>query len=99
RAEVDTLSLHDALPISSGWWRLQAQRMLLERQDKSVVQELKDLFMHHKDPRVRLHALYTLEGLSSLDAQIVAMAMEDVHPGVREDRKSTRLNSSHVKIS
>jgi len=73
---------------SSGWWRLQAQRMLLERQDKSVVQELKDLFMHHKDPRVRLHALYTLEGLSSLDAQIVAMAMEDVHPGVRESAMS-----------
>src|SRR6185295_10493871 len=66
------------------WWRLQAQRILLERQDKAAVPTLKDLFAHHQDPRVRLHALYVLEGLNSLDAKIVEQAMKDVHPGVRE---------------
>src|SRR4030095_12693716 len=66
------------------WWRLQAQRILLERQDKSAVPALKNLFAHHLDPRVRLHALYALEGLNSLDAIIVGQAMKDVHPGVRE---------------
>ena len=67
------------------WWQLQAQRILLERQDKSVVPALKNLFTRHQDPRVRLHALYALEGLNSLDAIIVEQAMKDVHPGVREN--------------
>jgi len=69
----------------SQWWRIQAQRILLERQDKSAVPALKNLFAQHQDPRVRLHALYALEGLNSLDAKIVEQAMKDVHSGVREN--------------
>jgi putative membrane-bound dehydrogenase-like protein len=68
----------------SQWWRLQAQRLLLERQDKSAVPALKDLFATSQDPRVRLHALYALEGLNSLDSKITERAMKDPHPGVRE---------------
>ena len=67
------------------WWQLQAQRILLERKDKSAVPALKNLFTRHQDPRIRLHALYALEGLNSLDAKIVEQAMKDVHPGVREN--------------
>lgn len=66
------------------WWRLQAQRLLLERQDHSAVPAVKNLFEHHTDPRVRLHALYVLEGLDKLDAIEVAKALADPHPGVRE---------------
>jgi hypothetical protein len=65
------------------WWRLQAQRLLLERQDLSVVPALKDLFEKHEDARVRLHALYALEGLNALNETLVKEAMDDVHPGVR----------------
>ncbi len=70
---------------SNQWWQLQAQRILLERQDKSVVPALKKLFVQHQDARVRLHALYALEGLNSLDPKIVEQAMNDRHPGVREN--------------
>jgi hypothetical protein len=80
-----TEQLVEQLSNPSQWWQLQAQRILLERQDKSVVPALKNLFAHHQDPRVRLHALYALEGLNSLDAKIVEQAMKDVHPGVREN--------------
>jgi hypothetical protein len=66
------------------WWQLQAHRILLERQDKSVVPALKNLFMTNPDPIVRLHALFLLEGLNSLDAKLVQQAIKDVHPGVRE---------------
>ena len=75
----------ELLSNSNQWWQLQAQRILLERQDKSVVPALKNLFAQHQDPRVRLHALYALEGLNSLDAKIVGQAMKDGHPGVREN--------------
>lgn len=66
------------------WWRLQAQRILLERQDRSIMPALISLFSQHNDARVRLHALFTLEGLNALDYTLVAKAMEDAHPGVRE---------------
>lgn len=66
------------------WYRLQAQRLLLERQDVSVVPPVKDLLINHEDPRTRLHALYVLEGLNALDAALVSQAIRDVHPGMRK---------------
>ena len=65
------------------WWRLQAQRLLLERQDLSVISSVRDLLSSHENAAVRLHALYVLEGLSALDASSVSEAMDDRHPGVR----------------
>ena len=82
---ASTEQLVEQLSNPGQWWRLQAQRLLLERQDKSAVPALKNLFTRHQDPRVRLHALYALEGLNSLDAKIVEQAMKDAHPGVREN--------------
>ena len=67
------------------WWRLQAQRLLLERQDKSVIPAVKTLFNQSEDARFRLHALYVLEGMNALDAEIVKKAMKDSSPGVREN--------------
>jgi len=66
------------------WWRLQAQRLLLEKQDKSVVAAVRTMFMQHESPKARLHALYVLEGLDALNAEIAKQAMKDAHPGVRE---------------
>src|SRR5690606_25270383 len=45
------------------WWRLTAQRLILERQDKSIVPALKEQFTNHPDPRGRLHSFYALDGL------------------------------------
>jgi hypothetical protein len=67
------------------WWRLTAQRLLLERQDKSVIPEVKKLFNQSEDPRFRLHALYVLEGMNALDAEVVKKGMNDSSPGVREN--------------
>ncbi len=78
----------DLVPLLSHqnqWWRLTAQRLLLERQDKSVIPEVKKLFNQSEDPRFRLHALYVLEGMNALDAEIVIKGMNDSSPGVREN--------------
>lgn len=69
----------------NAWWRLQAQRLLLERQDKTVIASVRALFNQSKDARTRLHALYVLEGLNSLNAEIVKKAMKDSSAGVREN--------------
>lgn len=66
------------------WWRLQAQRLLLERQDQSVVKDVAEIFEAHEDPRTRLHALYVLEGLNALNAKVVSRAISDAHEGVRK---------------
>ena len=82
--QAPAAKLVELLSNPNQWWRLQAQRMLLERQDKSVVPQLKDLASHHADPRARLHCLFVLEGLNSLDAKTIKRAMSDTHAGIRE---------------
>jgi putative membrane-bound dehydrogenase-like protein len=67
------------------WWRLQAQRLLLERQDQSAISAVKALFSQSEDPRFRLHALYVLEGMNALNSEIVEKAMTDLSPGIREN--------------
>lgn len=83
--DADSSRLLEALSNPNQWWRLTAQRLLLERQDKTIIPAVKDLFSNSPDARARLHALYVLEGLDALDRQIVEQAMEDDAPGVREN--------------
>lgn len=66
------------------WWRYTAQRLLVERQDKSAVPGLKTLATGDA-PLGRLHALWTLQGLRSLDEPLMLAALADSHPGIREN--------------
>ncbi len=66
------------------FYRLQAQRILLERQDKTVIPAVIELFSKTPDPRTRLHAFFVLEGLNALNKDLVQQAVNDPSPGVRE---------------
>jgi putative membrane-bound dehydrogenase-like protein len=79
------LQLVDYLSHKNGWYRSTAQRLLLERQDKTVVPAVKSLFSNSPDPRTRLHALYVLEGLNALNEEIVKQSLLDSESGVREN--------------
>ena len=79
------LQLVDYLSHKNGWYRSTAQRLLLERQDKTVVPAVTSLFSTSPDPRTRLHALYVLEGLNALDEKIVKQCLLDSESGVREN--------------
>ncbi|SDM30670.1 putative membrane-bound dehydrogenase domain-containing protein [Daejeonella rubra] len=83
--DVSSIKLLDFLSHNNGWYRTQAQRLLLERQDKSVVPIINNLFSKSADPRTRLHLLYVLEGLNSLNAGIIRKGLQDSSPGVREN--------------
>lgn len=65
------------------WWRLTAHRLLVERQDRSVVPGLAAMAAGHASPQARLHALNVLEGLAALEAAHLQSALEDSHPEVR----------------
>ncbi|HWB00719.1 MAG TPA: PVC-type heme-binding CxxCH protein, partial [Pirellulales bacterium] len=69
----------------NGWWRETAQRLLFERQDRSIVPALRELVKHGRTPLARLHALWTLEGLESLDNDDVRIGLHDTTAGVREN--------------
>ncbi len=63
----------------------QAQKLLLERQDASVVPLVKSMFTNHQKPIARVHALFVLEGLNALDALLVKQALKDINPNIREN--------------
>jgi putative heme-binding domain-containing protein len=68
----------------NAWWRLTAQRLLVERRDQASEPAIADVFRKSTDPRGRLHALYTLDGLGALGVPLVTDALRDTDPHVRE---------------
>jgi putative membrane-bound dehydrogenase-like protein len=68
----------------NGWHRITAQRLIVERQDKSAIPFLKRVTDETSSPVARVHALWTLDGLSALDEQTVLHALKNEHPRVRE---------------
>jgi mono/diheme cytochrome c family protein/glucose/arabinose dehydrogenase len=78
-----TTDLVQVLTHPNGWWRLTAQRLLVERGDHSVAPALKHLLATSADDRARLHALWTLDGLGEADLATVQTALADSSPHVR----------------
>jgi mono/diheme cytochrome c family protein len=67
----------------NGWWRDTAQRLLILKQDRSVVPALQRLAAAASTPEGRFHALWTLEGLRALDASFAREQMKDASPRMR----------------
>jgi len=82
---MQSAQLVELLASSNQWWAIQSQRLLLERQDASVIPLVKSVFTTHIDPVTRLHALFVLEGLNALDASLVKQAVKDKDPNLREN--------------
>src|SRR5207253_8663599 len=90
-----TLSLHDALPISS---RLTANTATTSRTDVALSRD-----RYGSTPFGSLNAIGTRSAAPSPSVAIARSAMVSDQGAARnrvgQDRKSTRLNSSHVAIS
>lgn len=71
------------------WRRLTAQRLLVERRDRSPVPQLEEWALRAELPEGRFHALWTLQGLGALRPEVVLEALEDESPAVR--RQAVRL--------
>src|SRR5690606_41403050 len=92
---VPTLSLHDALPISRPAC---GASVAYEREPPERVRHV-EARLPRRRPRDRHVALPGLRrAVRTLDAEHVE-APHVAWPRRQRDRKSTRLNSSHVKIS
>ena len=82
-ATATPAQLVEALSHPNGWRRDTAQRLLVERNAKSVRPALVKLAESANDPRTRLHALWTLDGLDAIEPATVMKALEDMSPDVR----------------
>jgi mono/diheme cytochrome c family protein len=67
----------------NGWWRDTAQQLLVLKQDKSVVPTLQTMVRSSRNQLARFHALWTLEGLGALSAQLTHDALADPDPRLR----------------
>lgn len=79
----------------NGWWRDTAQKLLIVRNDKSVLPALKKLAGKDQDHLARMHALWTLEGLNAVSPEFVRDRMSDSHPQVR--RAAIRVSETLIK--
>jgi putative membrane-bound dehydrogenase-like protein len=66
------------------WWRINAQRLLVDRADKNSAPLLADV-LHNGTPIAKLHALWTLDGLQQINTQQILDALKDSDPRIREN--------------
>jgi mono/diheme cytochrome c family protein/glucose/arabinose dehydrogenase len=96
--DESTEQLLQYLSHPNGWWRSTAQKLIILRNDKSVVGELEKMAVgrynwferifsqHEFDPSslTRLHALWTLKGLDALEKGVLLEAFRDEDAQVRK---------------
>jgi putative membrane-bound dehydrogenase-like protein len=79
-----TDALVESLAARNAWRRLAAQRLLVERRDETALGPLRRMARASDSPLGRLHALWTLEGVGALDRDLIASALQDPEPRLRE---------------
>jgi len=68
----------------NGWWRDNAQKIMVLRGDKSVAPSLKKMALNSPFQLARIHALWTLNGLNALDRPTLLSALKDKDAEVRK---------------
>ena len=91
--QLTPAALVAALDSPNGWQRDQAHQLLVQAGGRSAVSSLIATARDSLNPLARLHALCVLDGLDALTPDLVPDALEDPHPGVREN--ALRLAEGH----
>jgi mono/diheme cytochrome c family protein/glucose/arabinose dehydrogenase len=110
-SRATTPQLVKQLSHPNGWWRDTAQRLLVERRDPAATKLLRATARSNPSSLARIHALWTLEGLSALDVPTAQAALRDEHPRVRaaairaseallaQPRRASRLLAGVLKLA
>lgn len=97
-ATLTAAQLVDVLAHPNGWRRDKAQWLLVERGDTSVAPQLREMALGHADPRARLHALWTLDGLGAPMPGFLKTVFDNSnHPEVA--RLAIRLCAPHDLVA
>jgi putative membrane-bound dehydrogenase-like protein len=94
--KAEALELVSKLAERNVWWRINAQRLLVERQlqDKMLIRDLAGVIEHNKYAPARVHALWTLHGLKALSAEVLLRCLKDDEPFVR--LQALRVSESYL---
>jgi len=76
-SQESTANLVKRLSHEIGWHRDIAQRLIVERNDKSAVPLLKEVVTNGKQELGKFHALWTLEGLGALENELLFELLDD----------------------
>lgn len=79
---------------ANSWWRINAQRLLVDRSDKAAIPALVKMTGNANNAMGRLHALWTLEGMGMLKSEQIINAMQDTMAGIREN--AVKLAELHL---
>lgn len=93
--EYQSEELVKLLSHDNAWWRMQAQRLLVDRADSVAVPTIKALVKTSPSAMGRLHGLWTLEGMNALSYEIIALALKDPVAGIREN--AVKLAELHLE--
>ncbi|MBY5957191.1 c-type cytochrome [Membranicola marinus] len=87
--------LVELLGHENAWYRRNAQRLLLDRENPEAIPLLKEMVRSGSSALGRLHAAWTLEGMNALSSDLVVQLLHDPIPGVREN--AVKLSETFLK--
>src|SRR5205085_3416957 len=82
-AKAKTEELVPLLDHPNYWWRITAQRLLVERDSSAVATPLRDLATLAQEPFGRVHALWALQCIKRLNPAVLEFACKDRSAQVR----------------
>ncbi|MBP6795115.1 MAG: c-type cytochrome, partial [Saprospiraceae bacterium] len=82
--EESSAELVKHLEHPNGWWRDMAQQILVQRKDKTVTDALVQIVKSSNKLESKFNALWTLEGIGTLDSNLVKSVMADSNPRMRK---------------
>ncbi len=97
RSTLSSLSIADLmgkLEHENIWWRRHAQRLLLDKKDMIDIQALKDFLLNTESPEAKVHAAWLLEGMQSMDAELISSLLRNPVAGVREN--AVKIAEDHL---
>jgi putative membrane-bound dehydrogenase-like protein len=83
-SRATAIELAEVLMKPNPWWRLTAQRMLVEGQAKDAIPAIRERLKDAAGKPGRANLLWTLHGLGDLKPDDVLPAFDDPEPGIRE---------------
>lgn len=94
-AANDINSLLTGLKHPNLFWRLQAQRLIVESGSTTAVPKLKEIVLTQSNP-ASTHAFYALQGLAALDSDIAKAALSSTHRGLRRAAIANSISDSNL---
>ena len=95
--DSDAKELVEALGHPNGWWRDEAQKLLILRKEANAIPFLKSMVKRGESGLFRAHALWTLDGMGVWDQSLVQHAISDKDMEVR--LAALRVAGEHLLVN